>query len=142
MFMMRLGSLPRSTVRRLEYKVRSNLTADHLGSTRLVTDSLGAVKQRRDYHPFGEEVLANASFGNRQLVLDGGVATYNSANGTTVQFTSKERDAETGLDYFGARFMSAAQGRFTSPDPKMFPHDITDPQSWNKYGYTRNNPLR
>jgi hypothetical protein len=38
--------------------------------------------------------------------------------------------------------MSGAQGRFTSPDPKQFPHDITDPQSWNKYGYTRNNPLR
>ena len=31
-------------------------------------------------------------------------------------FTGKERDAETGLDYFGARYMSAAQGRFTSPD--------------------------
>ncbi len=47
-----------------------------------------------------------------------------------------------GLDYFGARYMSSAQGRFTSPDPKMFPHDLTDPQSWNKYAYTRNNPLR
>ena len=57
-------------------------------------------------------------------------------------FTGKERDSESGLDYFGARYFSGAQGRFTSPDPKMFPHDITDPQSWNKYGYTRNNPLR
>ena len=60
----------------------------------------------------------------------------------TSQFTGKERDAETGLDYFGARYMSSAQGRFTSADPKQFPHDITDPQSWNKYSYTRNNPLR
>jgi RHS repeat-associated protein len=58
------------------------------------------------------------------------------------QFTSKERDAETSLDFFGARYFSSAQGRFTGPDPKQFPHDITDPQSWNKYGYTRNNPLR
>jgi RHS repeat-associated protein len=32
-------------------------------------------------------------------------------------FSGKERDAETGLDYFGARYMSSAQGRFTSPDP-------------------------
>jgi len=31
----------------------------------------------------------------------------------------KERDAETGLDYFGARYYSAAQGRFVSPDPLM-----------------------
>ena len=58
------------------------------------------------------------------------------------QFTGKERDAETGLDYFGARYMSAAQGRFTSPDPKLFPDATFDPQSWNKYAYVRNNPLR
>jgi RHS repeat-associated protein len=32
-------------------------------------------------------------------------------------FTGKERDAETGLDYFGARYFSGAQGRFTSQDP-------------------------
>jgi RHS repeat-associated protein len=31
-------------------------------------------------------------------------------------FTGKGRDAETGLDYFGARFMASAQGRFTSLD--------------------------
>ncbi len=58
------------------------------------------------------------------------------------QFTGKERDAETGLDYFGARYYSGAQGRFTSPDPKLFPDAVYDPQSWNKYGYVRNNPLR
>lgn len=32
------------------------------------------------------------------------------------KFTGKERDAETGLDYFQTRYMSSAQGRFTSPD--------------------------
>lgn len=75
-------------------------------------------------------------------------------------FTSKERDAETGLDYFGARYMSSAQGRFTSPDeftggavdpvtgqqvsqPGPLPYaDITNPQSLNKYAYVLNNPLR
>jgi len=46
------------------------------------------------------------------------------------------------LDYFGARYFSGPQGRFTGADPALFPHDITDPQSWNKYVYTRNNPLR
>lgn len=59
-----------------------------------------------------------------------------------IGFTGKERDAETGLDYFGARYMSAAQGRFTSPDPKLFLDAVYDPQSWNKFGYVRNNPLR
>jgi RHS repeat-associated protein len=61
-------------------------------------------------------------------------------------FTGKERDAETGLDYFGARYFSAAQGRFTSPDwsenPRPIPYaDLTDPQTLNLYGYVRNNPL-
>jgi hypothetical protein len=38
--------------------------------------------------------------------------------------------------------MSSAQGRFTSPDPYMPSADVKDPQSWNRYVYTRNNPLR
>ena len=76
------------------------------------------------------------------------------------QFTSKERDAETGLDYFLARYYSGAQGRFLSPDefkggivdpftgqqvgkPGPLPYaDIWDPQTLNKYGYVRNNALR
>jgi RHS repeat-associated protein len=57
-------------------------------------------------------------------------------------FTSKERDAETGLDYFGARYMSSAQGRFTSPDPLMASAKASNPQTWNRYSYTLNNPLR
>jgi len=55
-------------------------------------------------------------------------------------FTSKERDAETGLDYFGARYMSSAQGRFMSPD--VAGPDLTNPQTLNKYRYALNNPLR
>ena len=58
------------------------------------------------------------------------------------KFTGKERDAETGLDYFGARYMSSAQGRFTSPDPLLSSGRPDDPQSWNRYAYVSNNPLR
>jgi RHS repeat-associated protein len=54
----------------------------------------------------------------------------------------KERDAESGLDYFGARYFSGAQGRFTSPDKPFADQSPDDPQSWNLYGYVRNNPLR
>jgi RHS repeat-associated protein len=75
-------------------------------------------------------------------------------------FTSKERDAETGLDFFESRYYSSAQGRFTSPDEFKggfldafsgqaafqagpLPYaDISDPQTLNKYAYVRNNPLR
>ena len=57
-------------------------------------------------------------------------------------FASKERDAETGLGFFGARYFSSAQGRFTSADPKQFSmRTILNPQKWNKYAYTLNNPL-
>ncbi|MBK7926306.1 MAG: RHS repeat-associated core domain-containing protein [Bryobacterales bacterium] len=122
---------------------RCFLTVDALGSTRLVTDgATGVVKQRRDYMPFGEQVDSAAAFGNRQLVLDGGVATYNATGGPRALFTGKERDAETGLDYFGARYMRAAQGRFTSPDAPFADQFVENPQSWNLYAYVRNNPLK
>jgi RHS repeat-associated protein len=58
------------------------------------------------------------------------------------KFTGKERDAETGLDFFGARYFSSAQGRFTSPDPAMSSAKLGDPQTWNRYAYVTNNPLR
>ena len=61
--------------------------------------------------------------------------------GVTQQFTGKERDAETGLDYFEIRYYSGAQGRFTSPDDPGF-GDPSDPQSWNLFSYGLNNPLR
>ena len=59
-----------------------------------------------------------------------------------IAFTGKELDGETGLDYFGARYFSGAQGRFTSPDPSNLSVDWMDPQSWNRYAYAGGNPLR
>jgi RHS repeat-associated protein len=64
----------------------------------------------------------------------------------TVKFTGQERDAETGLDFFGARYFSGAQGRFATPDwspaPVAIPYaDLHDPQSLNLYAYLRNDPL-
>lgn len=63
--------------------------------------------------------------------------------------SGKEHDAETsnsamgdGLDYFGARYFSGAQGRFTSPDPLMASAHPENPQTWNRYAYALNNPLR
>jgi RHS repeat-associated protein len=57
-------------------------------------------------------------------------------------FSGKERDAETGLDYFGARYFSGAQGRFTGPVNFLNDTTALDPQRWNLYAYARNNPLR
>jgi RHS repeat-associated protein len=58
------------------------------------------------------------------------------------QFTAKERDVETGLDYFLARYFASTQGRFTSSDPILASGRNWVPQSWNRYSYVLNNPLR
>ena len=61
-------------------------------------------------------------------------------------FTGKERDTESGLDYFGARYFASNMGRWMSPDwadkPEDVPYsDLENPQSLNLYGYVGNNPL-
>jgi len=62
-------------------------------------------------------------------------------NCTGSRSSGKERDTETGLDYFMARYFSSAQGRFTSPDPLLASARLTDPQTWNRYTYVRNDPV-
>jgi len=58
------------------------------------------------------------------------------------KFTGQKRDNETGLDYFEARYFSAPLGRFTSPDPLLNSGRPNNPQTWNRYAYVLNNPLR
>jgi len=112
------------------------VAADGLGSTRAVVDSAGNVKKRYDYLPFGEELYAGV--GGRTTAT--GYQSQEDALGE--KFTGKERDAESGLDYFGFRYLSSAQGRWTSPDEPFADQHPEDPQSWNLYGYVRNNPLK
>jgi RHS repeat-associated protein len=58
-------------------------------------------------------------------------------------FTGKERDTESGNDYFEARYYSSNMGRFMSPDPiGIMTQKLFDPQQWNDYAYSKNNPLR
>ena len=56
------------------------------------------------------------------------------------RYTAKERDTESGNDYFGARYYSGATGRFMSPDRTPYGIAPGDPQSWNLYSYARNRP--
>jgi len=72
----------------------------------------------------------------------------NCPNGdqSTVHFTGKERDSESGLDNFGTRYDASSMGRFMSPDwsasPEPVPYaKLDDPQSLNLYAYARNNPV-
>ena len=97
---------------------------DALGSVRVVTNEAGAVVARHDFLPFGEEWNPPSNAQEKKL------------------FTGHERDAETGLDYFGARYHRPQVGRFTTVDPVYtWSENLVDPQRWNRYAYVRNNPL-
>ncbi len=112
------------------------LSGDHLGSTRLVTDGSGNVIGRHDYLPFGEEIAGNAAGRNGQ---------WGAGNDLVEQkFTGKERDAESGLDYFGARYYGSALGRWTSPDKLNLTSArlLSPTNTLNKYAYAANNPLK
>jgi RHS repeat-associated protein len=66
---------------------------------------------------------------------------YVAGDNVRQQFTSKERDNETGLDYSIHRYYSSTQGRFTSADPiPMTSQRPSDPQQLNLYAYVRGNP--
>jgi RHS repeat-associated protein len=93
---------------------------DHLGSVRIVTNSNGTIEKESDFYPYGGEIVVSGSDANR------------------FKFTGKERDSESGLDNFGARYNASTMGRFITPDP--LGGKLVDPQTLNKYSYVRNNP--
>jgi RHS repeat-associated protein len=102
------------------------LHTDHLGTVRVKSNASGQViaGTRMAYFPFGERTGAKT-------------------DPVKYEFSGKERDVETGLDYFGARYYASALGRFLSADPiRLSSQRLPDPQQWALYSYVRNNPLR
>ena len=117
------------------YREANWLVADHLGTPRMIVNKSGSLSsvKRHDYLPFGEELSADI----------GGRTPTQGYSGDSIRqkFTRKERDNETGLDYFGARYYGSTEGRFTSPDPLLSSGRSLQPQSWNRYAYVINRPL-
>ncbi len=94
------------------------------------------------------ETIASLPFGDGQTTtpMPGFGFPYGCNPASPLHFTGKERDSESGLDNFGARFDSSSMGRFMSPDwsasPAPVPFaDLDDPQSLNLYAYVKNNPI-
>jgi RHS repeat-associated protein len=116
----------------------SYLTADHLGSPRIITDNLGKVISRHDYLAFGDEVTDTV----------GNVGGRNSTQGYGVeddirkQYTGYEKDEESGLDFAQARYYNGKHGRFTSVDPLVASANVKDPQTFNRYSYVMNSPYK
>jgi len=104
--------------------------ADHLGSTRVVTNSTGVPCYQVDYYPYGGELTPSG---------------VTNTCPTNYRFTGYERDPETavgginGLDYAIGRYYNSRIGRFMSAD--RIDGDPSGPQSWNAYSYVVNNPL-
>ena len=96
---------------------------DHLGSASWITDLSGQPVQHLQYKPFGGDYIdqqdPNAEYSER------------------FRFTGKERDAETGYDYFGARYYSSSLGIWLSVDPMSDKYPSLSP-----YVYCADNPMR
>jgi RHS repeat-associated protein len=112
-----------------EYKPQGNrtyfYTPDQINSTRIVTDESGSVVYSAAHNPFG---------GIQQ--------TWENTYDPTPKFSGKERDSESQLDYFGARYYDRLQYRFISVDPiANVAEAIENPQLMNLYAYCRNNPI-
>jgi RHS repeat-associated protein len=97
---------------------------DPLGTRRAQTDYAGVLEQTCQSLPFGDGLNCSGS----------------TIAPTEHHFTGKERDAESGNDYFEARYYASSMGRFMSPDPTPLGIALGDPQSWNLYSYARNRP--
>lgn len=95
--------------------------SDHLGSSSVITDSIGNSAQQLYYYPYGE------------------IKTNTGSDITKHKFTDQEYDAETGLYYYGARYYDPKLARFISADTIV--PDPRNPQSLNRYSYVINNPL-
>ncbi len=101
--------------------------SDHLQSASVITDSSGNPTETYYYYPYG------------------GIAFSSGSDPNHYKFTGKERDTESGLDEFGARYYTSAFGRFMTPDWETKPTDVPyanfgNPQSLNLYSYVQNNP--
>jgi RHS repeat-associated protein len=64
-----------------------------------------------------------------------------TGSSNTQEFTTYQRDGESGLDYAMARYFASRSGRFMTPDPEHVGANVGDPQSWNAYAYAGNDPI-
>jgi RHS repeat-associated protein len=105
---------------------------DHLGSANLVTNAEGDILEETTFFPFGE------------LRNQWKASAEEASSPNHYLFSEKERDEETTLQYFEARYLAAPLGRFNRVDPlveEVPEAAMEDPQLLHAYAYARNNPI-
>ena len=110
------GYIPNDTTREETFFYHS----DHLGSTSYITDDKANITQYDAYLPYGE------------LLVD----EHSSSEELPYKFNGKEMDEETGLYYYGARYMNPATSLFLNVD--RFLEKYT---SFTPYNYCGANPI-
>ena len=85
------------------------------------------------------------AFATDRLGSNGSYYPYGEARGTVPQddvgFATYTNDSATGLEYADQRYYASNFGRFMSPDPYTASGGPADPRSWNRYSYTRGDPV-
>jgi RHS repeat-associated protein len=102
--------------------------SDNIGSASVITGATGTIQEQYYYYPYGGLVASTGSDPNHY------------------KFTGKERDSESNLDNFGARYYTSSIGRFMTPDwaarATAVPYaKFGDPQTLNLYSYVENAPV-
>ncbi len=117
-------------------------TYDATGLHFHLTDPLGTRRVQTDSNGVAETACQSLPYGDQMNCFQVNNAPQTADNSTPLHFTGKERDTESGNDFFNARYYSSSMGRFLSPDP-ILQNDLRllNPQRWNKYAYVINNPL-
>ena len=111
---------------------------DLAGSARAVMNNSGVgsstVIARHDYLPYGEEIWAGTG-------LRTDTQGFGAVDNTSRRYALTDRDRTTGLDHTWWREYDNLAGRWTSPDPYGGSGTTDNPQSFNRYTYTMNDPV-
>ncbi|MGC2744872.1 MAG: RHS repeat-associated core domain-containing protein [Candidatus Angelobacter sp.] len=102
--------------------------SDHLKTASVIADAAGNIKSESDFYPWGGELQ------------------FSNNDSNHFKFGGHERDGESGLYNYGARYYSNGLGRFVSSNwsavPVPVPYaDLGNPQTLNQYAYANNNPM-
>ena len=121
-------------------------TYDSMGLHFQIEDALGTRRMQTNADGQPETDIQSLPYGDKLATATDQYAPATADDATPLHFTGKERDTESGNDYFGARYYGSSMGRFLSPDWSVqiepVPYARLDnPQTLNLYAYLRNNPL-